>query len=84
MNYALLITPDNKLRFALDNVAGSPIDSIRPVPLNRWTHVAGVYNGTTLSLYINGVLDSRKNVSGSPVSTSTQDLTIGKDIDQGD
>src|SRR5208283_5069960 len=27
-----------------------------PVPLNEWSHVAGVYDGTNLLIYLNGVL----------------------------
>jgi hypothetical protein len=36
------------------------------VPLNAWTHLAGVKNGTTLSLYVNGVL------AGTTTNTLTQ------------
>jgi hypothetical protein len=32
--------------------------STSEIPLNQWTHVAGTWNGTTLMLYIDGVLNN--------------------------
>ena len=44
--------------------------------LNNWYHVCGTYDGTTQSLYINGILVGYQPVSGSIVA-STMDLYIG-------
>ncbi|MCX6776893.1 MAG: LamG domain-containing protein [Candidatus Micrarchaeota archaeon] len=45
--------------------------------MNTWSHIAGTYNGTTINLYINGVLVSSKNYS-TPISyTSDYPLLIG-------
>ena len=41
-----------------------------------WTHIAGTYNGTTMRLYIDGVLDSQTNVTQT-IPDTTQDLSIG-------
>lgn len=46
------------------------------VPLNQWSHIAGVWNGTTLSLYINAQFAGSVNGSGA-VEVSTQPLQIG-------
>lgn len=46
---------------------------------NRWTHIAGTYDGTTTRLYINGVLDtSRTGITGA-VGTNFDSLFIGCD-----
>jgi hypothetical protein len=46
------------------------------LPLNTWTHLAGTYDGATLSLYVNGVLVGSHAVAG-PIATSTGVLRIG-------
>jgi PKD repeat protein len=46
------------------------------LPANRWTHVAGTYDGTTLRLFINGVQTASTPMSG-PIATSTGPLRIG-------
>jgi hypothetical protein len=52
---------------------------VAPVPLNQWSHVAGIYDGTNLSLYVNGSLaGSPVNAPGQIVS-SVNDLQIGHD-----
>ncbi|MBX7043271.1 MAG: proprotein convertase P-domain-containing protein [Ignavibacteria bacterium] len=53
------------------------------VKANQWTHIAGTYNGTTTSLYINGVLDtSRTGITGS-VGSNFENLFIGCDRQSG-
>jgi hypothetical protein len=44
--------------------------------LNEWTHVAGTYDGTTLRLYVNGVL-VRSGTVGGPMPVSNAVLRIG-------
>lgn len=41
-----------------------------------WRHIAATYNGSSMKLYINGVLDTQKNISVS-VPDSSLDLLIG-------
>ena len=45
-------------------------------PLNQWTHVAAVYDGSTVKFYANGVLVSSSSNSGS-ITTTSNDLVIG-------
>jgi len=49
------------------------------VPLNTFTHVAGVYSGTTFSLYFNGVLIASKTTTVAAVPTAMLPLRIGAD-----
>ena len=45
------------------------------IPNNQWSHIAVTYNGTTLSLYVNGVLD--------PASTTKTLNTVGTNMQIG-
>ncbi|MCI5059083.1 MAG: T9SS type A sorting domain-containing protein [Flavobacteriales bacterium] len=47
-----------------------------PAPLNQWTLVTGTYDGDSLKLYVNGVLEHKKFASFPPLWTS-QDMAIG-------
>lgn len=40
------------------------LDSTTAVPLNTWTHVASTYNGTTLTVWINGKKAGSRAVTG--------------------
>jgi hypothetical protein len=82
LNFLLLVTPGNKLGFRMDNVVDHHLESKSSIPINRWTHVAATYNGSTLTLYIDGEPDISKKASGNLIDTSNQDLTIGREIDQ--
>jgi hypothetical protein len=45
--------------------------------LNTWTHLAATYDGTSLRIYINGVLVSSGATAGGPMLTSTGVMRIG-------
>ena len=52
---SLKLTPDGNLR--LTRVKSTAAGQ-RTLPLNRWTHVAAVYTGEQLKLYVDGALDA--------------------------
>lgn len=57
--YALIITPAGVASFSLFNgVANPEAVGATAIPINTWVHLCGVYNGSRLRLYVNGVLDS--------------------------
>jgi hypothetical protein len=64
--------------------AAFTITSVQSIQLNTWTHIAFVRSSTTLSLYINGILDSTASLSTNyNASTSffvgyTPELTAGR------
>ena len=53
--YILYCTPENTWEFWIGNTNGG-WNSVAggAVTMNAWTHLVGVYNGTTMSFYVNG------------------------------
>jgi hypothetical protein len=45
--------------------------------LNNWHHIAGVYNGTELKIFVNGVLKNSINITGN-ISLSSSTVKIGR------
>jgi len=45
-------------------------------PINKWMHVAGTYDGSSMKLYIDGKLEEEQSASGT-MSTNTDPLYIG-------
>ncbi len=52
------------------------LDSANPIPVNTWTRVAGTYNGTTLTVWVNGVRSSSRAVSGTTCAND-EPLAVG-------
>jgi hypothetical protein len=76
--YKLSITPEGRLRWTVKTSQGVlDLDGTFLIELNRYYHVAALYTGYSLELYINGALDSFKAFSGA-VQPSTKALTIGR------
>lgn len=50
--------------------------TLNPVPLNQWTHFAGVYDGSALTVYVNGALASQTPYQGG-IFAGTNDLGLG-------
>jgi hypothetical protein len=77
--YALRLRANGKLafytlrdrEFLYDFVQGSTV-----ISTNVWHHVAGVFDGSQLRVYVDGVLDGTKASTFAPV-TGTKDLLIG-------
>lgn len=57
--------------------------SIGKVPVGVWINVATTFDGKTLSLYINGVLDSSKECLPIPLRRQLSNLLIGASIESG-
>lgn len=76
--YSLLLTPDQKLRFQVGNgSAATVLVGATQLPLRRWKHVAATWNGTTLQVYVDGVLDGSLAFAGPISYTSVTSSRIG-------
>ncbi len=65
---------NSTISFALSGVG--QLDGSVAVDDNQWHHIAGVYDGSSMSLYIDGVLDVSNTSSGS-IATSDDPVIIG-------
>lgn len=63
------------VKFRFGNFGGS-ITTETGIKADRWTHIAATYDGTNLSIYVNGELDNQKSEDGS-ISNGDTDLVIG-------
>ena len=57
--------------------AQNEVMSSIPLLLNKWNHVACMYNGSQVKLYINGEQVDQRNVSGNVSYSSDVELQIG-------
>jgi len=51
--------------------------STTDIPLNDWSHLVGTFDGTTLKLYVNGVLNAQLNPTNTTVQTCNTPYFIG-------
>jgi hypothetical protein len=51
-------------------------DSTTTVPINTWSHVASTYNGSKLTIYINGTASGSMNVTGTTCAND-EPLAVG-------
>jgi hypothetical protein len=50
------------------------VDSLAPLPLNQWTHITGTFDGSQMSLYINGQLQGTAFATMGP---TTDAVSVG-------
>jgi hypothetical protein len=81
-NIALLRTgdigqPANMLQFVLQvGTTSRKLSSTTPLVAGTWYHVAATFDGTTMRIYLNGVLDCSMAASGSAVANAP--LSFGR------
>jgi hypothetical protein len=79
----LLMVNDGALQFFLSTAThpGSGISVFTPVLLveDRWTHVAGVYDGAEIRAYVNGVFAGSAATSGAVIDNPVTASAIGAD-----
>ncbi len=83
--YLFTTTGTNNIEFGVKTV-NNTFGSVMPtaqVPLNKWIHIAGTYDGANIRLYVNGILKSVIAATGDVdwVATNPTKFTIGSYID---
>jgi 1,4-alpha-glucan branching enzyme len=73
--YGLFVNGSGQLEFLLAGVANGTL-SVTPPSAGDWHHVAGTYDGSLVSLYIDGQLVAQQSASG-PLAITTDPLAIG-------
>jgi hypothetical protein len=56
------------------------LQSTSAIVANTWTHIAGTYDGTTMTIYVNGVAQGTSWCANGALLTSTQPLDIGREF----
>lgn len=74
--WSLNVGTDGKPTLTLNGGDWDSVQSTTILSLNQWYYLVGVFNGSYGWLYINGVLDSEKDV-GSLIAPGNQQMRIG-------
>lgn len=68
------LAANDRLQFVINST--NKLSSATQLSANTWYHVAAVFDGTNMYLYINGVLDCSKSITSATV-TSTGNFILG-------
>lgn len=77
--YSLIQKPDNTLLFGVRN-SGASIgrgDSSTTMSMNKWFHVVGTYDGSKVSIYVNGLLED-ENPYSNTITYGSNPIEIGR------
>ena len=67
----------NTIHFACSGLNPNQVNGTKNVNDGRWHYVVGVYDGSSLTLYVDGVVDKSISCTGSP-STNNYQVEIGR------
>ena len=76
----LLRVDNDRPAFWISNGTFRSVNGTTVVPLNTWTHLAGVWDGSQLRVYINGVLDGSATITGGTLVSSANPVRIGANL----
>ena len=72
----LLDTYGGVVRLIVD---GAAVSGVTPIPTGTASFIAGTYDGATLRVYLNGVLDNSLSIAPTAIPTNAWPLRIGAD-----
>jgi hypothetical protein len=80
-SFGVILTTTNTIQFSVGSgttsgTGSATYTSTGTAPVNSWTHVAVVVNGSNYSIYLNGVQDTTGSYGGT-VGTSTNAMIVG-------
>ncbi|MBI4298704.1 MAG: tandem-95 repeat protein [Chloroflexi bacterium] len=78
--YLVLRTTDGRIEGGVQGIEKLAVVSERSISANNWTHVALVYDGKSLSLYINGEIAGQVKAPVGPISKTSQGVTVGSSV----
>lgn len=81
--FALQISPSGKINFLVSPEGSTTVEQTGETILSDgvWHHVAAVYNGSDLRIYVNGILDGKPLPFSGPVYTSNNPIYLGALVD---
>ncbi|WP_224245751.1 LamG domain-containing protein [Hyalangium gracile] len=71
----ILLIQDGQYRFTVQLSNGQLPSVSAPATVNQWAHVAGVFNGSSIQLYVNGVLAASAPAQGT-IQDSARPLVL--------
>ena len=76
--YNLTCGENGRIQFTISAGNGwKDVNTGSVLGLDQWYHVAGVYNGTSMKIYVNGIMQSEISVTD-PINISTNELDLGE------
>jgi len=77
MSYLLQPWSDQKIYFGVKDTSSRAITTPGDYPLNKWYHLAGTYDGSTLKIYINGEEKASAAAPVKAVPDTAEPLQVG-------
>jgi len=78
MQFVIRREGSTQYRFWLGTNGGyTSVNSVAVPTLNVWQHIAGTWNGTVASIYVNGVLSATASITYTSLCTTSNSLRIG-------
>ncbi len=69
-NYLLYFSTANKPRVYVSGLSPALADATTALPIGIWSHIIATFDGTTLSIAVNGRIESSVAVTGTPTVSS--------------
>lgn len=77
--YSVQVDAGGVVLFSVGNGPGTSRNARFTIPINEWHHFAGVYDGSNVMIYLDGVL--QETTGGANLGSNTQPLYLGSFID---